>query len=156
MDPGEASDEAPSGFRVIRFMQRHPRWWGLVILGIWTAIFISCYQDAHEDPVAPSTYEAAVSAMRSLPGISCPSDTSTDSQTCTWGQWTLVLTPSSVELMPTYCRGHEQHVVLGGSAWALTIDPTTGATSLPPLSQDEYDAMLDAFNFGNGANWQAC
>jgi hypothetical protein len=67
-----------------------------------------------------------------------------------------MLTPSSVELMPTYCRGGEQHVVLGGSAWGLTIDLTTAATSLPPLSQDEYDALLDAFNFGNGANWHAC
>ena len=156
MEPSQASDEAPSGFRVIRFMQRYPRWWGVVVLCIWTALLVSWYQDAHRDPVAPSTYEAAVPAMQSLPGISCPADASVESQTCTWNQWTVVLRPSSVELMPTYCRGHGQHVVLGGSAWALTIAPTTAATSLPPLSQDEYDAMLDAFNFGNGANWQAC
>ena len=156
MEPSEATDEKPSGFRVIRFMQKHPGWWGLVILCIWTAIFVSLYQDSHTDPFAPSAYETAVSAVKTLPGVSCPSGASTDSRTCTWNRWTLVMTPSSVDLMPTYCRGHRQHVVLGGSAWVLTIVPTNTVPSLPPLSQDEYDALLDAFNFGNGANWQAC
>ena len=156
MEPSQATDDQPSKFRVIRFMQKWP-WPTVVTLCISTLILFSWYQESHKDPVAPSTYGAAVSAMQSLPGISCPSDASTSSQTCTWHAWTLVMTPSSVELMPTYCRGPgEEHVVMGGSAWALTIVPATVATSLPALSQDEYDALLDAFNFGNGANWQAC
>ena len=52
MEPSEATNEKPSGFRVIRFMQNYPGRWGLVILFIWTAIFVSMYQGLHTDPVA--------------------------------------------------------------------------------------------------------
>jgi hypothetical protein len=131
--------------------------WRIAVSLVGLALLATRWTDLHKDAFAPSTYEAAAKAMRTLPGISCPSITGPASDTCSWGQWTLTLTPTSGPVRQL-CPGPQVYAIFGGDARSIRLTPTVAGTDPPPPtgSSTEYPQLLDTFNFGNGRNWMAC
>jgi hypothetical protein len=132
--------------------------WQLIVLVVIVVLYAgNAFSHEDTDPAAPSSYGAAVVAMRSLPGISCPGSTGPSSTRCTWNEWSLRMR-ATTGTVAQLCGAPDVHIVFGGQAWTLRLTPAVRGASPPPPtgSSEQYAQLLDTFNFGNGANWMAC
>ena len=126
----------------------------VVLIFVWLSAVstFSLWEQMHDHQ---PTFGDATSHLHELPGTSCVS-TNGDTESCTWGRWSLTLFRGQVGTERESCHGQKEHHVWSGFGdWRLTMAPLAGGPR-PALTSDEYGAIQQTFDFGSGGAWQLC
>ena len=118
-----------------------------VLIGLGSFALVSTLNHREVDPAIAPAYSTAVSALETLPGVSCPQETQYRfSQVCRWGSWRMEMVMGTTTVRQV-CNVPDEHAIFGGSDWVLHLTPIPGGPSATSLSPVEDAQLRDALGW---------